>query len=95
MASVRLKTRVETPHTRPLNARRKLAVRQLYRLNREFDAQVAVLNRRNRYGGIALMTLTALSFVGLGEFMWHAPSCTDGANVLTFLIGGAIKVAGC
>jgi hypothetical protein len=72
-----------------------LAVRQLYRLNREFDAQSAALNRRSRYGGIALMTLAALSFVGLGEFMLHAPSCTHGANIPTFLIGGAIKVAGC
>jgi hypothetical protein len=95
MASARLRTRVETPHTRSPNARRQLAVRQLYRLNREFDTQIAVLNRSSRYRGAALMTLAALSVVGLGQIMLHAPSCTDGANIPTILIGGAIKVAGC
>ena len=95
MASARLRTRVETPHTRAPNARRQLAVRQLYRLNREFDTQIAVLNRRSCYRGAALMTLAALTLVGLGELMLHAPSCTEGANIPTILIGGAIKVAGC
>jgi hypothetical protein len=41
------------------------------------------------------MTLAALSVVVLGEPMLHAPSCTDGANIPTILIGGSIKVAGC
>jgi hypothetical protein len=95
MASARLRTRVETPHTRTLNARRQLAVRQLYRLNREFDTQIAVLSRRSRYRGAALITFAALSLVGLGELMLYAPSCTDGTNIPTILIGGAIKVVGC
>src|SRR6476660_3978112 len=47
MASARLRTRVETPHIRPPNARRQLAVRQ--QLNRELDSQISVLNQRRRY----------------------------------------------
>ena len=39
----RLKTRVEAPHKRPPSARRQVAVRQLYHLNREFDAQAVRL----------------------------------------------------
>ena len=93
MASARLRTRVEIPHIRPPNARRQLAFRQ--RLNRELDSQISVLNQRRRYRDTALMTLAALSVVVLGELMVHAPSCSDGANNLTILIGGAIKVAGC
>ena len=96
MVSARLRTRVETPHTRTLNARRQLAVRQLYRLNREFDTQIAALNRRRRLGDTTLMTLAALSLIMLGGFMMQiAPRCTDGANIPTISIGGAIKVAGC
>ena len=56
----------------------------------ELDTQIAVLNRRSCYRGAALMTLAALSLVGLGELMLHAPSCTEGANIPTILIGGAI-----
>ena len=44
MASARLRTRVETPHIRPSNARRQLAVRQ--QLNRELDSRMSVLNQR-------------------------------------------------
>jgi len=72
-----------------------LAIRQLYRLNREFDAQIAVQNRRSRYLGAALMTLVALSVLGLGELMLYAPRCTDGATIPSISIGGAMKVAGC
>jgi hypothetical protein len=93
MAAARVRTRVETPHIRPSNARRQLAVRQ--QLNRELDSRMSVLNQRRRYRDTALMTLAALSVVVLGELMVHAPSCADGANIPTILIGGAIKVAGC
>ena len=93
MASARLRTRVETPHIRPSNARRQLAVRQ--QLNRELDSRMSVLNQRRRYRDAALMTLAAVSVVVLGELMVHAPSCADGVNIPMILIGGAIKVAGC
>jgi hypothetical protein len=95
MARVTSKIRVETPYIPRPNARRQLAVRQLYRLNREFDTQVAVLNRRRRYRDTALMTLAALGLIVMSELMLHAPRCTDGTNIPTILIGGAIKVAGC
>jgi hypothetical protein len=73
-----------------------MAVRQLYRLNREFDTQIAALKRRRRLGDTALVTLLALSVVSLGGFMLQvAPRCTDGVNIPTIAIGGAIKVAGC
>jgi hypothetical protein len=93
MASARLRTRVETPYIRAPNARRQLVVRQ--QLDRELDSQISVLNQRRRYRDTALMTLAALSVVVLGELMVHAPSCSDGANIPTILIGGAIKIAGC
>ena len=65
------------------------------RVDRELDSRMSVLNQRRRYRDTALMTLAALSVVVLGELMVHAPSCADGANIPTILIGGAIKVAGC
>jgi hypothetical protein len=64
-------------------------------LDRELDSQISVFNQRRRYRDTALMTLAALSVVVLGELMVHTPSCSDGVNVPTILIGGAIKVAGC
>jgi hypothetical protein len=72
-----------------------VAVRQLYRLNREFDTQAVRLKERRRLGGAALMTLAAVSVVLLGGLMLQAPRCTDGTNMPTIAIGGAIKVAGC
>jgi hypothetical protein len=72
-----------------------VAVRQLYRLNREFDTQAVRLKERRRLGGTALMTLAADSVVMLGGLMVEAPRCTDRANIPTIAIGGAIKVAGC
>jgi hypothetical protein len=96
MARATSKIRVETPYIARPNARRQLAIRQLYRLNREFDTQIAALNRRRRLGDTTLMTLAALSLIMLGGFMMQiAPRCTDGANIPTISIGGAIKVAGC
>ena len=68
MASARVRTRVETPHIRPSNARRQLAVRQ--QLNRELDSRMSVLNQRRRYRDTALMTLAALSVVLCWANLW-------------------------
>jgi hypothetical protein len=92
MERVTSKITVETPYIR---ARRQLAIRQLCRLTREFGTQIAVLNRRRRYRDTALMSLAALGPIVMVELMLHASRCTDGANIPTILIGGAIKVAGC
>ena|SRR5438132_1629560 len=89
-------------HHRPLisrsTGRREVtAVRQLYRLNREFATDVAGLEREGRLRASTLMAFSVLALAVIGAFMVQfTPRCTDAASATpTILIGGAIKVAGC
>ena len=97
MARATLKIKADSPYARRPTDRRQLAVRQLYRLNREFATDVAKLARKRRLFVGGLIAVAALSVVVVtGALMHVAPSCADAKYVPpAILVGGAIKVAGC
>jgi|RhiMetdeSRZDD1v2_1073273.scaffolds.fasta_scaffold3112740_2 hypothetical protein len=96
MPRATLKIGPDSPYVRRPNDRRQLAIRRLYRLNREFATDVAELNGKRRFLENGLIAVAALGLVVMGGLVQMAPSCTDATSTHpTILIGGAIKVAGC
>ena len=97
MPRATLKIGPDSPYIRRPNDRRQLAIRRLYRLNREFATDVAELNGKRRFLENGLIAVAALGLVVMGGLLVQmAPSCTDATSTPpTILIGGAIKVAGC
>jgi hypothetical protein len=98
MARATPKIRHERPHiSRPIAPRQRVAIRRLYRLNREFATDVVELQRKRRLRENALMASAVLGLIVMAGFTLHmTPGCTDPASApRTILIGGAIKVAGC
>jgi hypothetical protein len=98
MARVREKARQSSPSIRRPSDRRQIAaIRQLYRLNHEFAANVGDLGRKHRLSGNVLIALAVASLVAIGASMVGVgASCTNAASAPPSIwIGGAIKVAGC